>query len=228
MLLSRLTWHLKVAVPRLVFGALERQVEPDLDELVLGPQHRLGYRFDPRVRHELGKPADLLGMDLDVPALRSARYGAALTLPGRLERGHHVMPHSNDPFAWKRTLAGGDAIPVDRLDVPANVGRRELEIRRHDRTPRAAMTPLMIILRVSDRPPDIETCCTRRCRCSSPQRAGSSPRWRRAVAIRTSTPCLGCYVIPGLGGNRIRRSDLCRFATTGVNAKPGPPESRTI
>jgi hypothetical protein len=70
--------HREVAVPRLVHRAGERDVEADLDDLVVGAEHLGRDVDDPRVGREVGEAADLLGVHLDVPALRPAADGAAL------------------------------------------------------------------------------------------------------------------------------------------------------
>src|SRR3712207_6965080 len=43
----------EVAVPGLVLGALERRVEADFDDLVVGAEHRLAHRRHPGVGDEI-------------------------------------------------------------------------------------------------------------------------------------------------------------------------------
>ena len=66
-------------MPRLVRGAGEGNVEADLDDLVLRPEHRLAHGDEPGVGGDVDEAADPLGLDLDVIALRPARQRAAGT-----------------------------------------------------------------------------------------------------------------------------------------------------
>ena len=56
-------------MPRLVRGAREWDVEPDLDDAIVLGQHRLAHGDEPRVGGDLDEAADALGLGLDVPAL---------------------------------------------------------------------------------------------------------------------------------------------------------------
>ena len=75
--LSRRLRRREVAVPRLVGGAREGNVEADLDDPVVGPEHRLAHRDEPGVGDDVDEAADPLGVDLDVAALGPARQRAA-------------------------------------------------------------------------------------------------------------------------------------------------------
>ena len=63
----------EVAVPWLVGGAGEGDVEADLDDPVIGPKHRLADRDEPGMGGDLDEAADPLRLDLDIEALRPAR-----------------------------------------------------------------------------------------------------------------------------------------------------------
>ena len=65
----------EVAVPGLVGGAGERDVEADLDDPVVGPEHRLAHGDEPGVRGDVDEAADPLRLDLDVEALRARAAG---------------------------------------------------------------------------------------------------------------------------------------------------------
>jgi hypothetical protein len=109
--------HGEVTVPGLVLSPGERDVEADLHDLVVGAEHRRADAAHPGVVHEVEEPADLLRVDLDVPAFRSASHRTALAAARLLERGLHVLTQVGDPFAAECALAGGDAVGVKRLDL---------------------------------------------------------------------------------------------------------------
>lgn len=87
----------EVAVPRLVLGPGEQNVEADRDDLVVRSQHGLAHRPHPRVGGELHEAAQLFGVDLDVPLVRTPAEGATLTAARVGERGHEVLVHLVDP-----------------------------------------------------------------------------------------------------------------------------------
>lgn len=83
----------EVAVPRLVGRPGERHVEAHLDDGELGPEDGAGDAEHPGVGGELGEAAQLLGVDLGVPALRPATAcstSAWLTSPTSLGWGAWV------------------------------------------------------------------------------------------------------------------------------------------
>src|SRR3954452_18617186 len=104
-------------MPGLVTSALEREVETDLDEPVVGPEDSFGDGRDPGVGHEIEEAADLLGIDLDVPPPATAADRSMRSLDGRPEGGHQVLVEPFDPFPGKRPLATDDPVTLDRLDV---------------------------------------------------------------------------------------------------------------
>ena len=64
-------------MPGLVGRARERNVEADLDDLVVGTEHRLAHGNEPGMGGDVDEAADALRLDLDIEALRPARQGAA-------------------------------------------------------------------------------------------------------------------------------------------------------
>ncbi len=109
-LLVRVGRRGKVAMPRLELRSLERDVEPELDDLVVGAEDHLGHRRDERMRDEVHEAADRLRVDLHVPASWTASDRAAGTLNRLPERGHHVLAHPLGPVGRERPLRAGDAI----------------------------------------------------------------------------------------------------------------------
>src|SRR4051812_3410394 len=99
MVLPTLPWRREVAVPRLIFCALERDVEADLHDLVTRPEHGFAHCAHPRMRGEVSESAERLRMRFHVPAARSAADRAAGTLNGLPEGGHHFVAQLVYPFA---------------------------------------------------------------------------------------------------------------------------------
>ena len=85
--------HGEVAMPGLVGGAGEGNVEADLDDPVVGAEHSLADRDEPGMGDDLDEAADPLGLDLDIEALRPARQGAARNLPRFLEQRLDILAH---------------------------------------------------------------------------------------------------------------------------------------
>jgi hypothetical protein len=100
-------------MPGLVHRAVRRNVEAELDDAVLRPEHRFTNRGDPRVRRELGEPADLLRMDFCVLAIRPPADGTVRTRPGLGEGPVDVLTKLVDPLDGERPFQPGDALGVD-------------------------------------------------------------------------------------------------------------------
>jgi hypothetical protein len=114
----------EVSVPRLVLRAGERDVEADLHDLVVGPQHRLADRRHPGVADQVDEPTQLLGMDLHVVALRSAADGSALAADRLIEGGQDVGVHVCGPLPGESALVGDDAVGVQTSDEIGRGGWR--------------------------------------------------------------------------------------------------------
>ena len=80
-------------MPGLISGALERDVETNLDDLILGPEHGLTHADQPWMCGQLDESAECLRMCLYIPSPWPAPYGAAGSLNRFPERGHHVLAH---------------------------------------------------------------------------------------------------------------------------------------
>src|SRR5687767_14543847 len=103
-------------MPGLILRALERYVEPDLDDLIARSEDSFAHAMNPRMRHQVHKAAERLRMRFDVPAPRAAPDGAAGTLNRFPERGHHVLAQMLDPVPRERALKRGDAVCVESID----------------------------------------------------------------------------------------------------------------
>src|SRR5918912_3299766 len=66
----------EVAMPRLVEGARKRDVEPDLDDLIVGSERRAADADEPRVRDQIDESPERLRMDLHVEPVRPPTDGA--------------------------------------------------------------------------------------------------------------------------------------------------------
>ena len=111
----------EVAVPGLVGGAGEGDVEADFDDPVIGPEHRLADGDEPGMGGDVDEAADPLGMDLDIPALRPARQGAAGHALRLLEQPADILPHPLDPGPREGALEGDDAVAVEAAHDGAGV-----------------------------------------------------------------------------------------------------------
>ena len=85
-------------MPGLVLGALERSVEADLDDLVIGAEHRLAHGRDPLMAREFREAAEVLRMDLHIPAARPAAHGAPAPLDRFPEGARDVLAHVLGPL----------------------------------------------------------------------------------------------------------------------------------
>src|SRR5690349_17180479 len=105
--------HREVAVPRLVDRARLRDVEAELDDAVVGAEHRLAHRDHPRMGDQVDEPAQLLGVNFHVIAVRTAADRAAG--PGQRlgERAVDVLAHRVGPLGRERAGTGGDAVTVE-------------------------------------------------------------------------------------------------------------------
>jgi hypothetical protein len=103
----------EVAVPWLVLGAGERDIEAELHDLVVGAQDRLAHAGDPRVADQVDEAAQRLGVHLDVEAMRAAADRAAWPGRGLRKRGVNVLAHRGRPRQRERTPQRADAAAVE-------------------------------------------------------------------------------------------------------------------
>ncbi len=90
--------HGEVAVPGLVHGALQRDVEAELHDAVVRSERRGAQGTHPGMVDEVHEASDLLGVDLDVVAVRPAAYRAAGAGAGPLERPVDVLAELVGPL----------------------------------------------------------------------------------------------------------------------------------
>jgi hypothetical protein len=118
----------EVAVPGLVDRPREGDVETDLDDLVVRPEHRLRHRRDPGMGDQIDEAAQLLGVDLDVVALRPATHGSTGAPDGLVEGGFHVRAYIRDPCGRECASQRGDPVgvqaPRDLVDIEPRAGSR--------------------------------------------------------------------------------------------------------
>lgn len=78
-------------MPRLISGPREGNVEADFDDPIIGAEHRFAHRDEPWMSRNRDEPADPFRLDLDVPALGSARKNPAFQCARFREQGFNVF-----------------------------------------------------------------------------------------------------------------------------------------
>src|SRR4051794_16119421 len=74
------------------------------------------------MRRDLLERAQLLRMNLHVPALRAAPHGAVFALDCLGVCGLEILAHAVDHVRGECRLEPDDAIAQDRLDIPSDLG----------------------------------------------------------------------------------------------------------
>ena len=110
----------KVAVPRLIGSAGEGDVEPDLDDAIVQAQNGLAYRNEPRMRRDLRKPANALGLHFDIPSLGPARQGATRHRPRLREQHLDILAQPVGERRTERRLQRHHPVAIDRAQ---DIGR---------------------------------------------------------------------------------------------------------
>ena len=108
--LDRRIGRLEVAVPRLVGGAGEGDVEADLDDSIVLGQHRLADGDEPRMGGDFDETAEALGLGFDIPALGQR---SALDPLRFLEQSHHVLIEIVGELAAEGSLQRDDPVAVE-------------------------------------------------------------------------------------------------------------------
>lgn len=100
-------------MPGLVGGAGEGDVEADLDDFVVGAQHRFADGDEPGMGGDVDEAAHPLRVDLDVEALRTARQRSSGDRPRLFEKRLDVLAHLVGPFRAEGALQRDDAVAVE-------------------------------------------------------------------------------------------------------------------